>query len=550
MPINISTLIEDPEFKSLPPSDKRILLSESDPEFSNLSDEEIQIIAPPQARVPDARTPQQGILSGDSPYKDVVEAIPFSTALPEFKAGMESGRQLVSPAVTGPLLGAALDLVLPGGRAVAGPAYGATLGTARALASALNPLGKLFSSVPKAAQATGSLTAGDLEGALRDITGSNPLRSGAEIPTLDTGLQALDVPANTLGEILNEAVVKQPLTLAGLTPRALSTQARAVSNVTKSVADSISSPRTALATMIGREPVPILSRVLDYADSETSKITNLTEKAPPLFPEIKSNVDTSIVRGGEKMIQALETTLEKRYDTYYPVIEKAPSKIITRNLGEEFRNNTISDIRKALDESGVSKNDQAPIISELIPEIESLNSVNIVNSTKLLNRQVAPLFKSVPTPSSLSNAQMIARSALRDSQSNAIHGILKDLGFDSKIYGDVGILNEIKNRLSQKYIGAKNDLNQTLGESLNQSIRRGLKQGVGPGLAETGERLGARISRGKVGEIDRAMDLLLNQVEASTPQFSTGSVRSASPTASPPSLEEAIRNSQSFEQYY
>lgn len=41
MALNIATLVKDPEFQSLPVSDKRSLLSEGDPEFSSLTDEEI-----------------------------------------------------------------------------------------------------------------------------------------------------------------------------------------------------------------------------------------------------------------------------------------------------------------------------------------------------------------------------------------------------------------------------------------------------------------------------------------------------------------------------
>lgn len=451
----------------------------------------------------------QGVLSGPPVSKELLEAIPFSGALQQYIAGLETGKQLL-------------------GDNLAGQLTGAIFGGARAAGTALNPLSVLINAIPRATQATGSLLGGQSGTAINDILGANPIQSSATIPAVDTGIPLIDIPVNTLTGIEGE-VARQPLLLAGATPRALGAQAGAVGSVASdissaisSTAKAVSSPRVAFAKSLGREPVPILSRILDYSDSQTDKIQNVISKSPDLLPEIKSNLDSNISNVGERTIDAIGKSLENRYDTYYPAIESAPEIIVKKNLGESFRKEAVSRIKNELSESGVPEARQIEIISELSPSIDGITASNLINSTKLLNRQVAPLYKPNPTPSALANDQMIARSALRDVQSEAIHSTLKDLGIDSKIYGEVGVLNEFQGQLTKKYIAAKNDLNKTLGESLNQAVRRGLKQGVGAGVTETAERFGARLSKGKVGEIDRGLQLLFDQIEGVPANFQTG----------------------------
>lgn len=460
-----------------------------------------------------AFTPEQGVFKGDTLLKEGVEAIPLVGSIDQFSEGMRSGKQLFGDTLGGKLTGA-------------------ILGGARAAGTVLNPISVLLNAVPKTAQSIGSASGGDIDAALRSLTGSAPIQSAATFGSLETGVPALDITANTLGGISNE-IAKQPLILASATPAALGQASAAlrsggstavdigsaIARAPVTAARAIASPRVTIAKAIGREPVPILANVLDYTASQTDKIQSVLTKSPELLPEIKANVNTSIKNGGEKAIEAIGTTLEKRYDTYYPAIESAPEAIVAKNLGESFRNEAVTRIKAELTDNGIPEARQIEIITELSPNIDGLNNLNIIDSTKRLNRQVAPLYKPVPTPSALANDQMIARSALRDVQSEAIKNTLKDLGFDTKVYSEVGVLNEFKNQLEKKYIAAKNDLFKTQGSTLNQSLRKGLKQGLGAAVTEVSERIGAGMSRGKVGEIDRAMNLMFDQIEASPAKF-------------------------------
>lgn len=181
-----------------------------------------------------AASPQQGVFQGDSMAKDVLEAIPGYGAPSEFMAGVRSGRQLVSPEVLGPTLSGLTNL--PGVSQILDYNLSGGLGVARALNTLFNPVGKTIGFAPKVAQATGAASGGDINAALQALTGAAPTQSAAEIPNLETGIPLIDVPAQTLSESINEAIVNQPLSLLGLTPRALAAQGTALRNFPANVA--------------------------------------------------------------------------------------------------------------------------------------------------------------------------------------------------------------------------------------------------------------------------------------------------------------------------
>lgn len=479
------------------------------------------------ANAPRGTTPSlEGVLRGRPFDQELDEAQPFAGAGNQFNQGFDSGIQLV-------------------GDNLAGATLGTILGGARAAGTALNPVGVVINSIPRYAQAGGSYLGDKWYGnnsgtAINDLLGGNPIQSGAAINPKDTGIPLIDIPLNSNINVLNE-IAKQPMILASMTPKALGVQGGALRSAGTAISDTLkaaASPRLTLAKTLGREPVPILSNVLDYTASQSDKIRNVINKSPELLPEIKSNLSPTRANGGENAISAIGKTIDNRYDIYYPAVEQAPEAVINRNLGEGFKTKAIARIKEDLSDSGISKDRQAELIAEMTPEIDSVNQGTLINSTKLLNRQTSPLFKPNPTPSALANDQMIARLALRDVQSEAIHGILKDSGIDPKVYSEIGLLHEFQSQLSKKYLAAKNDLNKTLGSSLNQAARKGLKQGLTAGIVETGERALTKKTGGKVGEIDRAMNLLFDQIEASNPTF-----RTVSP------IEELLSGGQSGENF-
>lgn len=467
----------------------------------------------------------QGVFSGRPVDQELQDARIGAGAVNQFNQGYNTGLQLL-------------------GDNLAGQLTGAIFGGARSAGTVLNPLAAIINAIPRYTQAAGSLAAGQSGTAINDLLGGNPIQSAAVLPNVDTGIPFIDVPVNTLTGIEGE-VARQPLLLAGATPKSLGTQSSAlrsvgsdIGSVISGTAKAVASPRVAFAKSIGREPVPILSNVLDYTASQSNNIKNVINKSPELFPEIKSNLDPFITSGGERAISGIGKTIDNRYETYYPAVEQAPEAVISRNLGESFKTKAIARIKEDLSDSGISKDRQGELIAEMTPEIDSVNQGTLINSTKLLNRQTSPLFKPTPTPSALANDQMIARLALRDVQSEAIHGILKDSGIDPKVYSEIGLLHEFQSQLSKKYLAAKNDLNKTLGSSLNQAARKGLKQGMTAGVVEIGERALTKRTGGKVGEIDRAMNLLFDQIEASNPTF-----RTLSP------IEELLSGGQTGEQF-
>lgn len=163
---------------------------------------------------------KQGEFRGTDTWEDAKQLIPGYGAPSEFKAGLNSGEQIL-------------------GDNMAGKALGGALGAARAAGTVFNPIGKSLGMIPRMAQAAGSLVAGDPRAAGRDLTGSTPIQSGAEIGNLDTGNSLIDVPINGLSGIYNEAIAKQPLSLAGLTPEALSEQGAAIRSVSKGIGEGI-----------------------------------------------------------------------------------------------------------------------------------------------------------------------------------------------------------------------------------------------------------------------------------------------------------------------
>lgn len=171
--------------------------------------------------VPPPDLSQMGVMAGNPLNKELIESIPFVGAGNQFSEGMRSGEQLVGDNLGGAILGA-------------------ILGGARAAGTALNPIGTLVNAAPKTAQAAGSMAGGDFYRGLNDLVGANPIRSAAEIPPINTGFPVVDIPVNTLTGIEGE-VAKQPLLLAGATPKALAQQGVALRNFPGNVSKAASS---------------------------------------------------------------------------------------------------------------------------------------------------------------------------------------------------------------------------------------------------------------------------------------------------------------------
>lgn len=195
----------------------------------------------------------QGQFNGDSPYKDVIEALPFSNAAPEFREGQRNGQQIF-------------------GNNLAGKLTGVILGGGRSLATVLNPLSKIIGFVPKEAQAIGSmggaLSAGGsmTEAAAADLTGSRPVSSSLEIPNINTGNVNLDTLINGLGGTANEAIIKQPLSPLGLTPEALSAQGAALrsgAKATRAAIEKIAEPMRSSAPIDQEAVVRAQKKVQD-----------------------------------------------------------------------------------------------------------------------------------------------------------------------------------------------------------------------------------------------------------------------------------------------
>lgn len=85
MAVDIATLVEDPEFKSLSASDKRSLLSEGDPEFASLTDQEIEEFSSP------AVAQQQAVVPLTEEQQSIDQFIRSSQAGPLSKAGSAIG---------------------------------------------------------------------------------------------------------------------------------------------------------------------------------------------------------------------------------------------------------------------------------------------------------------------------------------------------------------------------------------------------------------------------------------------------------------------------
>lgn len=286
-------------------------------------------------RVP--TTPGQGVFRGDSAYKDLFEAIPFYGSPSEFRAGQRSGEQLAGTGIVGDVVG--------GG-----------LGLARALNTLFNPIGKTINIVPQYTQAAGSVAGGDLNAALRDLTGSNPISSGAEFGNLDTGIGLLDTTANTLGGIYNEAIAKQPVSLAGLTPAALRAQGTALRNFPSNVAavssDAASLAKTGLDRAISPlrgaakvDPLVVEKLTRDVADAQ-QKLDSF--KGEQTAESLKAAEDLQIaqrelVRANE-IRNAQNLTLEERLQQLQSESEAARAEAIAANtdIGAQIEGLNIS----------------------------------------------------------------------------------------------------------------------------------------------------------------------------------------------------------------
>lgn len=277
MPVNISSLVQDPEFRALPVAEKRLLLSEGDPEFSNLNDQEIEQFAPPilQKTV----YPQEGVMTGTPVNQDLIETIPLVGAREQFSEGMKSGTDLL-------------------GQNLAGDLAGLIFGSARAAGTVFNPVSKAVGMVPRLAGATGSLAGGDLDAALSNITGAQPVESAIQIPSVDTGIPLFDVPLNTAGNIGQE-VVNQPIILAGATPGSLSSQvgavrsgASAARNIGSTVSETASKMRSRVAPATVEQSA---MAALDFTTDQVQQhIPVVTQRVSSLIGKIPQTADEGV----------------------------------------------------------------------------------------------------------------------------------------------------------------------------------------------------------------------------------------------------------------
>lgn len=377
---------------------------------NELTDDQIaSVVSDLDGSTPRTITPArgEGVLRGDPVFKDLGEAVPFVGASNELDAGIRSGNQLL-------------------GDNFAGDALGYLLGGARAAGTAFNPVGKIISAVPKYAGAVGSAAGGDLDAALRNITGSEAVSSAIQIPALDSGIAALDVPVNTLGNISQE-VVNQPLLLSAALPGALESQIRAVRNFPSNVA---SIPSSVASTPIAQG--------VSGALKGTGRLAVGTVKAigKSVLPKtVESEFVTALSPGSnpvqvQKAIQAVKTVIPNAQD----VINRSGSTFDTaagaRDVSAFAKNDIWAGIEQQTGQKILAdanpiaeayfKVAQDPAISRLFPEaipqlmteaqkfldkripVQELESIkqtfNAINQTKeaITKSKKAALLKSDP----------------------------------------------------------------------------------------------------------------------------------------------------------
>lgn len=242
--------------------------------------------------------PSEGQFQGSSLYKDLGEAVPFWTAPSEFQAGVKSGQELFSPAVTGNTIASILDAI-PYSRETLSNTYGGTLGAARALATVLNPVSKTIGFAGPATQAVASAAGGDTATAIQDILGARPVQSAIEIPNIDTPF--LNVPVNTVTQALNEAFIKQPLSPLGLTRGALADTGAAFRNFPRNV-EALRAPIATAATDLGRR---VASPFRSSAPVDPVAIEAATKNLQNLISQMETETARREAIGGERSAREL-----------------------------------------------------------------------------------------------------------------------------------------------------------------------------------------------------------------------------------------------------
>lgn len=382
----------------------------------------------------EADNSKQGIATGSKIALDS-SALPLSGATREFSEGMKRGEQLTSPAVAG------YDIP---GHEIVGKALGLIGGAARAAGTVFNPLGKLIGLIPKGVQSASEAYNGEQGNSIRSLTGERPIESALKIPSSDTGNPSIDVPLNTVGNILKEITTNPPILAAGLggkaqleaiknLPTALRSNASEIANLPRSLLQAGSNPiNLALAkkaqdlgvnlpigTATGAPALKFTQSLLEKAPVSSGMMAEAGKQAEAGLESAKSNfLDTLAQKAGEvetgeklqgsfdDLKSKFQSQAQKKYSEAKSLIDPEGNgdnfKITTPNVAGQIpdlikfedqgigklRNNEIISVLKELGDTNKSKSVQStildqsgkPIVTELPPVGFSLNSANRASS--------------------------------------------------------------------------------------------------------------------------------------------------------------------------
>lgn len=294
----------------------------------------------------------QGVMAGESLDKELHEALPLHGYKEQFKEGMKSGEDLYSDAVVGKNMGWLMDKMLPLGRENTGKLVGAILGGARSAGTLLNPVGAVVGAIPKYAQATGSALAGDLTNAGRDITGSNPVKSGAEVGSLDTGNQVIDTAANTLGNIHNEVAKNPPILAAGIAPESFG-------KVGEFVKSKISNEPSAVTS----GALKLSEAVKNLKPSRAETISEAGKQYREILAPSKGEINKVEVKAGKNLDDSYKLAAEEGL-----IIEKSADNKLDTMAAIEQINGKIDPVEAKLSEALAEKPAKQFNVKELAEE--------------------------------------------------------------------------------------------------------------------------------------------------------------------------------------
>lgn len=538
---DIKGLLADPEFRSLPSSDKRQLLSEADPEFSSLSDQEIESFATPTGvvkAVSDRKAfPKMGVMPTPT-LADKLVALDVGSleGLGRLPGELMSlNADIYKNLALGPVLKPLLSKVFPAQEAALN----------KAISQTLEPVQNI---TPKAFNALGGVTGLDINyndpnapqnvspgyaGAGELLTNALLARGGGPIRGVSAGKALGGNLAGALRQPAEFLVNQVPKTLAsskipGVTQVGNALERVAARGITKPIEDVVTST-------IGIEPIE------GGVDTATVALNRIVEKT--------GAIPSRTVGRGEAVIKQADATQKALIDESKAFLKAAEDEglVVHGSPAVEEATSLIKQRFPSFAEGEEGAKNIESVLSR--PEFKNLGD----NMTPdVAQRKLVELNHRYDSLVDKKGPEGLAYRTIRDYLSDQVDGIIKlQSGKDISPYRDWGKVAEFKE-------GLRSQIRQAQGLQADKPIAgRGVplspRGAVTKAVRAVGGRpfvpreiegidIGVKTIADNLVKPSVTADLTEEAIAALRPNFAPRSIATESPQVPPPNLEKLIQS--------